>query len=119
MITEFTAYESVFMHVMRHNWDDGPAVLQRNLDGNYCDRGTALLIYWSNNPGFFYGYELQAAVKYNRPEMVALLLEYGANKNVRYDSGRTLLNFALMKNGRMNVDNSIINMEENIKILSK
>ncbi|MFN0204346.1 MAG: SMI1/KNR4 family protein [Bacteroidia bacterium] len=62
---------------------------------------------------------LQLAVISNRPEFVALFLKYGANKNIKDKFERTPLDIAIMKNGKQDVDNSIIDMSAIITMLSE
>jgi len=62
---------------------------------------------------------LQSAVMGKKRAMVALLLKYGADKNIANSFGRNVLEIAQFKHGQMDVDRSIINMEEIIKLLSE
>src|SRR5437868_15390451 len=48
-----TDAEELHLYANGFNWDTGVGELRRVVRHRLCDRGTALLIYWRGNPGFF------------------------------------------------------------------
>ena len=50
------------LHYLAHiyNWDDGPEVLGWIINSDYCDRGTAAMVFWRSQPDFYTEYNQES-----------------------------------------------------------
>ncbi len=55
--------ESLFKKVHQYNWDDGFEWLYEVVQSKYCDKGTALMIYWLSRPEWCSQYASESDVK--------------------------------------------------------
>ncbi|NJL14093.1 MAG: DUF4274 domain-containing protein [Microscillaceae bacterium] len=55
--------EELFKKVNQYNWDEGFDWLYEVLQLDYCDKGTALMIYWLSRPEYFCQYANETEVK--------------------------------------------------------
>ena len=46
-----------------YNWDDGPEVLSWIINSEYCDRGTASMIFWRSQPDFYTEYNQESEMR--------------------------------------------------------
>lgn len=58
----FTPSETLFVKADLFNWDDGTYQLHQMLESKYCDKATALLIYWRCDPNFYYKYSNESEI---------------------------------------------------------
>ena len=54
---KLTETEKLFKKVCKYNWDNGFASLKKMILNEYCDKGTALFIYWMSRPEWYRQYE--------------------------------------------------------------
>ena len=54
------------LHYLVHiyNWDDGPEVLRWIINSEYCDRGTAAMIFWRSQPDFYTEYTQESEIDF-------------------------------------------------------
>ena len=45
--------EKLFLKAYHYNWDDGIGGLTKIINNKYCDKGTALMLYWHAKPDFY------------------------------------------------------------------
>src|SRR5262245_12922454 len=57
--------EELFLFAYHSSGDMTPAEWRRVIDNPLCDRGTALLVFWQNSPGYLYQYASAAEVPYD------------------------------------------------------
>jgi hypothetical protein len=67
--------EELHIFVGLYNWDGGVEDLQRVVRHPFCDLGTAMLVYWRGQPGFYLQYADRAAVPDHAHEVYDLLRE--------------------------------------------
>lgn len=58
----FSPSEILFVKANLFNWDNGTFLLNKMLQDEYCDKATALLIYWRCDPGFYYRYPNESEI---------------------------------------------------------
>lgn len=56
-MTHFTSAQEQFVNVALYNWGKGLNYLKTALKKSFCDKATALMIYWRCDPSFYYKYE--------------------------------------------------------------
>lgn len=59
---KLTHTEKLFRRASRYNWDDGYSSLKKMINSEYCDKGTALMIYWKSRPEWFRQYSEDSEV---------------------------------------------------------
>jgi len=66
-----TCPEELHQLATNYNWDDGAQVMEWVIDSPLCDKGTALLIYWQLDVGYYQKYSNQdEANKIRRGEVL-------------------------------------------------
>ena len=49
-----------------YNWDDGPIVLQWIVESPKCDKGTACMIFWRAEPGYYFDFSADTIGEYQK-----------------------------------------------------
>ncbi len=66
-----TCSEELHQLAKKYNWDDGVQVMEWIIESPLCDKGTALLIYWHLDVGYYQKYSCQdEANKIRRGEVL-------------------------------------------------
>lgn len=61
-VTVLTTPEELHQLAWNYNWDDGVETMRQVALNPLSDQGTALLIYWYNQPGWIYQYAIREEV---------------------------------------------------------
>src|SRR5690349_14309970 len=63
LFRQITSPEELHQLAWNYNWDDGIEIPFWVIRQSFCDRGTALLLYWRASPRWFYQYSSRNEVK--------------------------------------------------------
>ncbi|HMA36315.1 MAG TPA: DUF4274 domain-containing protein [Chloroflexia bacterium] len=93
VLQQLTTPEELHQLAWNYNWDDGEQVPAWIIRQSFCDRGTALLLYWRTSPRWYYQYASRDEISKYAVGSYDLLKEiearyvsgYYTQQNIRFD----------------------------------